>query len=165
MTLFRFPMDGYALRTADENDMPYVMGCMKESILLSVPEDEAGLSDLWMDDILSVTSIAIGGNMMRSEMFVLCDEDNNRTGILWMGVSRDQFTCEGTGYLLGLFVNEELRRRGIGRALVGCAEEWCAANDLFSLTLNVGSSNSHAKSFYEHLGFGDRSAVMRRRLR
>ena len=161
----RFPIDGYTLRKADENDMRFVMGCMRDSILLSVTPAESQNSELWINDILDITLITIEEEMMRSEAFILENEDREDAGMLWMGISRDQFTCEGTGYLLGLFVIEELRGRGLGRALVGAAEEWCREKELPSMTLNVGSENTYAKGFYDHLGFGERSAVMCRRLR
>jgi GNAT superfamily N-acetyltransferase len=165
MTELNFPVKGYALRKAADDDRPFVMDCMRKSILLSVPEKEVNHSDLWMDDILSVTSIAMDGGMMRSELFLLEDNEKRRTGMLWMGISRDQFTCEDTGYLLGVFVIEELRGKGLGKALMGCAGDWCAERGLLSMTLNVGSTNTVAMSIYGHLGFEERSTVMRRRLR
>jgi ribosomal protein S18 acetylase RimI-like enzyme len=165
MTELLFPVNGYALRGAEDDDRAYIMRCMEQSILLSVPDNEIRFSDLWMNDILNVTSIAIDGDMMRSEMFILHDDTNERAGILWMGISSDQFTCEDTGHLLGLFVNAELRKKGIGKALIGCAEEWCKKKSLMSLTLNVGSSNTLVKDIYDHLGFEERSTVMRKRFR
>lgn len=158
-------MDGYTLRSAGSDDRAFVMRCMEESILLSVPDEEAAHSGLWMNDILDVTGIAIDGDMMRSEMFILDNGKNERAGLLWVGISRDQFTCEDTGYLLGLFVNERLRGKGLGKALIGCAEDWCGSNGLMSLTLNVGSANAAVKNIYAHLGFGERSVVMRKRFR
>ncbi|MDR0791576.1 MAG: GNAT family N-acetyltransferase [Methanomassiliicoccaceae archaeon] len=165
MTGLNFPVDGHRLRMAGDDDMAFIMDCMRRSILLSVPDDEAKHSDLWMDDILNVTSIAMDGGMMRSELFVLEDHHGSREGMLWMGISRDQFTCEETGYLLGVFVNEELRGKGLGKALMGCAGDWCVEKGLLSMTLNVGFSNRAAMSMYGHLGFEERSTVMRRRFR
>ena len=161
----RFPIDGYTLRKADGNDMRFVMGCMRDSILLSVTPAESQSSELWINDILDITLITIEEEMMRSEAFILENENKENAGMLWMGISRDQFTCEVTGYLLGLFVIEELRGKGLGKALMGTAEEWCGEKGLPSMTLNVGSANTAAKGFYGHLGFGERSAVMCRRLR
>ena len=165
MTAFRFPVKGYGLRDAEERDAGFFMGCVEKSILLSVTGAESEHSELWMGDILDVTSIAADGGMMRSERFILENDQKEMIGILWMGISRDQFTCEETGYLLGLFVCEGHRGRGLGKALMACAEEWCLRHGLLSLTLNVGSANTHAKRFYDGLGFGERSTVMRRRLR
>jgi len=165
MTDLLFPVDGFVLRDAKDDDRPFFICCMTESILLSVNGPEREHSELWMDDILNVTAIASDGGMMRSELFILDDADRERAGMLWMGVSRDQFTCEETGYLLGVFVNEGLRGKGIGKALIGCAEDWCRKNGLMSLTLNTGSPNIAAKNIYRRLGFDERSTVMRKRLR
>ncbi|MCL1905137.1 MAG: GNAT family N-acetyltransferase [Methanomassiliicoccaceae archaeon] len=173
MTELRFPGKGFRLRNADGNDGPFIMNCMKENLLLSVPENEAKHSELWMDDILGITAMAANGELIRSEMFILepCDRSDRdpgamkeSAGILWMGMSRDQFTCEDTGYLLGVFLEEELRGRGLGRSLMECAEEWCLKNGLFSMTLNVGSPNTDAEEIYRHLGFSERSTVMKKRL-
>jgi len=163
MTDLCFPADGYELRKADDGDMSFVTDCVKESIILSVPDEESKHSHLWMDEIIRAASVAAEGEM-RSEMFVLKNISGERGGILWMGMSRDQFTCEWTGYLLGLFLKEELRGKGLGKALIGCAEDWCRKNDSFLLTLNAGSANLHAKRFYEGLGYKERSVVMRKRL-
>jgi len=160
-----FPMEGYMLRDAEDEDMAFVTDCVKKSILLSVSDDERKLSDLWMEDILSMTSIVMDGGMMRSEIMVLTDNGGERTGILWMGVSRDQFTCEETGYLLGLFVIEGSRGKGLGRSMISCAEDWCRKNGLLSMTLNAGSPNGSAKNLYNRLGFEERSTVMRKRIR
>jgi len=165
MTELDLSVKGFTLRNAADEDREFALGCMEESILMSVPDHEAVLSDLWMNDILGVTAIAIDGGMMRSELFILCDGKNERKGILWMGMSRDQFTCEDTGYLLGLFVSPELRGKGLGKALIRCAEEWCRVKDLTLLTLNVGSTNSAVKRIYDKLGFEERSTVMRKRFR
>jgi len=165
MTGLDFPIAGYTLRKAADEDGAFVLKCMEESILMSVPDSEAVLSELWMNDILGVTAIAIDGGMMRSELFVLYDGMNERKGILWIGMSRDQFTCEDTGYLLGLFVDPELRGKGLGKALIGCAEDWCRTKDLTLLTLNVGSANTAVKRIYDGLGFEERSTVMRKRFR
>ena len=164
MNDLQFPISGYRLRVAKDDDKKFVMNCMKESVLLSVPNDESRLSDFWVDDILDVTSVAMDSGIMRSEMFILDDIDGERIGIMWIGISRDQFTCEETGYLLGLYVTEGSRRKGLGRALVSCAEDWCRMNNIVSLTLNVGSNNGVAKDVYSRLGFKERSTVLRKRL-
>ena len=165
MTELSFPIGGYRLRTATDDDKSFFIESMKEGILLSVPEEEERHSDLWMNDILSITSITMEGGMMRSELFILENSAEERSGMLWMGISKDQFTCEDTGYLLGIFVNKELRNKGFAKALIGCAEDWCKGHDLLSMTLNVGSHNSSAKAVYHRTGFEPRSAVMRKRLR
>ena len=109
-----FGIEGYSLVRAAAEDRDYILECMMDTILCSVPGDEKDLRDLWIDDILQVVS----GNMDKgdSEVFKLISDDGN-AGMLWVGVSRDQFTCDLTGYILGIQVRKELRRKGLGKEL------------------------------------------------
>ena len=82
-----------------------------------------------------------------------------------MGVSRDQYTAEETGYLLGIYVSEELRGRGIGRELVSAAESWCVDKGLYTMQLDVSPCNEPAYSLYGSSGYTVRSAVMTKTLK
>ena len=159
-----FDIDGYKLVRACPEDMDFVMECVREDILCSVPSDEKDLRDLWIDDIVSIVHDGMLRKTMDSEVFKLVSEDGN-AGMLWMGVSKDEFTCDETGYLLGIHVRKDLRGRGLGKALMRSAEEWCRSNSLLSLSLNVGSVNGAAIGLYRSMGYSDRSVVMRRILK
>ena len=101
---------------------------------------------------------------MDSEVFKLVSE-GDYCGMLWMGMSRDEFTCDETGYLMGIRVRNDLRRKGLGKALMRSAEEWCRCKSLLSMALNVGSVNKAAIGLYRSMGYSDRSIVMRRILK
>ena len=159
-----FGIDGYTLVRASDEDRDYVLSCMGETILCSVPKEEKDLRDLWIDDILQIVSDNMDSGRMENEVFVLKDTDGY-AGMLWMGISKDQYTCDDTGYLLGLCVAERLRRKGLGRELVRSAEEWCRSKGLLSMTLNVGSVKSSAVRLYESMGYKSQSIVMRRFLK
>ena len=156
--------EGMRIVRATEEDMDYVMSCVRDSIERSVTDGERDLSDLWIDAILSISADSMSSGRIRDEVFVLKDSDSGYAGSLWLGVSADQFTCEETGYLLGIFVEPSLRRRGIGAALLGFAEGWCRDNGYLHLTLNVGWHNESARRFYESHGYGVRSEVRRKGL-
>ena len=162
----RLPFDigGYELVKISDDDMDYVMECVRDDILSSVPSDEKDLRDLWIDDILEVVRGNIVQGRMDSEVFKLVSGEGY-CGMLWMGISKDEFTCDDTGYLMGIHVKKELRGRGLGKALMRSAEEWCRSNSLLSLSLNVGSVNGAAIGLYRSMGYSDRSIVMRRILR
>ena len=157
-----FDVDGYELVRADADDERYILSCMKETVLGSVSPDERGMSELWISDILMITADSLRkGN---GEVFKLMN-GKEYAGMLWMGESRDQFTCDGTGYIYGIQVREDLRGRGLGRELMRAAERWCSANGLLTLTLNVGTWNRRARELYEASGFSVRSTVMSKTLR
>lgn len=160
-----FSAYGYRLREALRSDRPYLLECMRSSILGSVSGEEREMSGLWMDSTLGIVNSYMDSAVSRNAAFILEREDGRKAGMIWMEVSRDQFTCDDTGYLLGIYVEEEFRGQGLGRALMGSAERWCSERGLLSLTLNVGSHNLCARSMYERMGFGVRSTVMRKDLR
>ena len=159
-----FGIEGYSLVRAKEEDRDFIIGCMRDSIVCSVPKDEKDLRDLWIDDILQIVSDDMDSGKMENEVFKLIRGDEN-VGMLWMGVSKDQYTCDDTGYLLGIYVREDLRRKGLGKELVRSAETWCRSKFLVSMTLNVGANNVPAMHLYKGSGYSDQSIVMRRMLR
>ena len=159
-----FGIEGYRLVRAGKDDEDFILDCMRENILCSVPKDEKDLRDLWIDDIMAIVSKNMGGGSMGNEVFKLVSGNEN-AGMLWMGISKDQFTCEEIGYLLGIFVRKDLRGKGLGKELVRSAEVWCTENGLLTMALNVGTVNGPAVCLYESMGYKGQSVVMRRFLK
>ena len=63
-----------------------------------------------------------------------------------------------------LGVREGLRRRGVGRALVGAATDWIAARGVARVEVRVAAGNREGQAFWRALGFGDLVDVLHRRL-
>jgi GNAT superfamily N-acetyltransferase len=59
-----------------------------------------------------------------------------------------------------LVVRRDLRRGGIGRALMEWAESWAREQGADELELNVFEFNAGAIAFYRHLGYGTRTRRM-----
>lgn len=154
-----FGAEGFVL--AESDDREYILSCMKETILASVAGYEKDLSELWISNIMSIISDGMNNHFMNGETFVL-SKDGVKAGMLWIGKSVDQFTCDDIGYLLGIFVEKEFRGMGLGKELIRSAEHWCRCNNLLCLSLNVGAVNIPAVSLYEELGFEPQSFVMRK---
>jgi ribosomal-protein-alanine N-acetyltransferase len=57
------------------------------------------------------------------------------------------------GYIMNLATAPGLRRRGIARALLGKAIDYCRSRGLSYITLEVRESNDAAISLYESFGF------------
>ena len=155
---------GMRIVKADEKDMEYVVSCIRRSIELSVTETERELSDLWMNGILDIGLESIRTKRMDDEVFVLKKANGSNSGSLWLGKSVDQFTCDTTGYILGIFIEPDMRRKGLGSLLLHFAENWCHENGFLHLTLNVGWRNECARQFYESHGYRIRSEVRRKDL-
>lgn len=154
---------GLELKPASEEDMPYVAGSIGADILDSVDPPERELADLWMDRIVATAMESIASRRMKDEVMVL-RRDGERAGFIWIGESVDQFTCEPTGYILGIRVDEGLRRTGAGTEMLEWAESVFRGKGLASATLNVGAANDDGERFYAGRGYLPRSIVMRKPL-
>ena len=154
-----FQTEGFTLERT--NDKGYILDCMKGTILSSVNETERELNALWIQNTLMV--VAFNLKDPRNEAFILM-HGNKRAGMLWLGRSNDQFTCEPIGYVLGVFIEEGFRRKGLGKELIASAEIWCKENGLLSLSLNVSATNTAARALYDDCGFSEQSVVMRKEL-
>lgn len=158
------PPFGLRIFEATDEDSGYVESCIRRSIERSVSDIERQMSALWIDTILEISGSSIRERRMDDEVFVLRDINGEHAGSLWLGRSVDQFTCDGTGYLLGIFVEPDLRGRGIGSYLLDFAERWCLDKGFLSLSLNVGWHNDSARHFYDRHGYGIRSEVRKKEL-
>jgi len=63
-----------------------------------------------------------------------------------------------------LLVGENERRRGLGRALVGCALRWVEERGVARCEIRVHARNAEGQAFWRSLGFDDWMDVLQRRL-
>jgi GNAT superfamily N-acetyltransferase len=91
--------------------------------------------------------------LQSASYFIAIAEDSSRI-VGWVAAERRVLLESGErAEIVGLIVDQEARRGGIGRALVQAAETWAIAQqlDLMSVRSNVARIDSHP--FYEALGY------------
>jgi GNAT superfamily N-acetyltransferase len=84
---------------------------------------------------------------------LIAESGDRRLGFALLEELRDYFTLERHGHVGILAVTEDAEGKGAGGALMRAAEAWGRQRGYRTLTLNVFSTNEHARGFYEHLGF------------
>jgi ribosomal protein S18 acetylase RimI-like enzyme len=63
------------------------------------------------------------------------------------------------GHVLGMFVDEGFRGRGLGTALLNRLLEWARQKNIPSLSLHVFPHNARAIALYERVGFTERLRI------
>jgi aminoglycoside 6'-N-acetyltransferase I len=101
--------------------------------------------------------------------FVAVGEHESLIGFLEAGLRSHADGCDpshSVGYVEGWFVREEFRRRGIGTALMGAAEDWARAQGCLEMASDALIDNEVSHRGHEALGFEvvDRCVHFRKRL-
>jgi len=105
------------------------------------PSARAALAELLADDTLGVARLILLGGETAGYVVVTFGFSLEFGG-------RDAFVDE-------LFVKEEFRGRGAGKAALGFAAEVCRARGVRALHLEVERQNTAAQSVYRRAGFAD----------
>lgn len=79
--------------------------------------------------------------------------DERVVGFSIAGPSRDEDADASTGELLGIYIEPERFRTGLGRQLFETATRWLKASGFSGATLWVLASNERARTFYEARGW------------
>jgi ribosomal protein S18 acetylase RimI-like enzyme len=87
-------------------------------------------------------------------------EDSARIGLLWIFID----AAYAQAFIYEIIVFEAFQRRGLGRELLACAEEFARAQRSRALSLNVFSPNHRAIALYESAGFAAVSQHMSKAL-
>jgi ribosomal protein S18 acetylase RimI-like enzyme len=68
------------------------------------------------------------------------------------------------GYIAGIYIRPEDRRRGLGRLLVAAAESWFSSRGIKTCELHVLHANEAARRFWEGTGYKPLTTGMRKQL-
>ena len=98
-----------------------------------------------------------------SQLVVVADRgEGNLDGFLEASIRPMAEDCETdhVGYLEGWYVEPEARRSGIGRALVGFAEEWARAHGCEEMASDAEVGNDVSLSAHQKLGYRETSRLV-----
>jgi ribosomal protein S18 acetylase RimI-like enzyme len=85
---------------------------------------------------------------------------SQKVGCLWLGNAIDQISGDRHAHIFLLYVDPEHRHRGIGSALITCAENWTRKRGDRQIGLQVFLSNKPAVNLYQKLGYQTHSLSM-----
>lgn len=86
-------------------------------------------------------------------LYVAVDASGTVLGSVFLETKVDYFTQRRHGHVGILTVAKEVEGQGVGRALLGAADEWGVANGYDRLTLFVFEKNVRARALYERADY------------
>lgn len=89
-------------------------------------------------------------------------DGDERVGFLWMKVT--ERATGDTAFVYNIAVEEGLRRKGYGRAIMVAGERWCRDRGTVKIGLHVFAHNPGARTLYERLGYVETSRNMAKTL-
>lgn len=89
--------------------------------------------------------------------FLLFDEENAKIGGYICGYTKidDWWKYEKMAAVHGLWVDENLRGNGFGKALMAEFEKWAKSQNVNAITIEVLPENTNAVNLYRALGYDD----------
>lgn len=115
--------------------------------------------ELWPDcsdekNALEMSQVTNSGGVV----FVAEDERGNVIAFLDVSLRRDHVdgsTISPVPYLEGWYVRPEFRSRGIGRALIACAEQWAVSRGYTEFASDALIENELSIRLHKQLGFAE----------
>jgi ribosomal protein S18 acetylase RimI-like enzyme len=92
---------------------------------------------------------------------LVATDHGTRVGLLWLNIPPPP---QRAAFVYDVEVDETLRGKGYGRAIMLAAEAYVRERGSSSLRLHVFGSNAVARSLYESLGYATTNVMMAKRL-
>jgi GNAT superfamily N-acetyltransferase len=159
----------FSIRTARlPDDKPAILG-----FIMGLQYFEKAIEpDRRIDDAVAEEFYAdIVDRVVKKNGRILIAERTDGTAIGWAAVYEDKNEIyveadERTlGYIAELYVVEEMRGRGVGRALIAACERWSKERGHKLLTIGALARNTRAQAVYRDSGFDDYATLLRKYLR
>lgn len=119
---------------------------------------------LWADADEGELTKAVLHNLERNESAVfLASEKGQAVGFAECSLRHDY--VEGTdtspvGYLEGIFVQPEYRKKGLAKELVKACEQWAKEKGCSEFASDCELNNNESKIFHKALGFDEVNAII-----
>lgn len=102
-------------------------------------------------DLQTITA-AIASRPPEVQLLV-AEKEGSIVGFIHLKTVTDYYTQQQIGHVSDLVVAVEAEGQGVGRALMGAAEEWASGQGYPMMQLHVLLDNAGARVLYERLGY------------
>ena len=129
----------------------------------ATPADAPVLARFWHDSSAEINftpypGAAFDDSLMAEHVTLLAEDGGEPIGAVYANLSAEHF-----GFVFGLYVQPEARRRGVAHALMRSIATLVREKGREYVLLSVDTPNAPARELYERLGFVDAARMLRAR--
>lgn len=95
-----------------------------------------------------------------SSTYLLAEEDGRAVGVMQLRWGLSTWSAAPYGYIEDFFVVEDMRRKGIGKAMLEMACHLARERGCMELSLDVRQDNEKARRFYAKNGFREEGSIL-----
>lgn len=155
MTDQQTPLAGLDIRPATRSDAPHIIEMLMtlQQLTDSYPPAAFGKpdEDAQRDKLTHMLEQSLDS---RIALILVATLNKQPVGTLSIYLSeRRGYEYSKTGYLISVWVNEDLRRQGIARDMLNMAREWARHQGAQSLQVGWHPANPKASAFWQSQGF------------
>jgi ribosomal protein S18 acetylase RimI-like enzyme len=119
------------------------------------------LRRLWADSTAETTFTPYAGTpfdaaLIDDHLSLVAEEDGRIVGTAYANLVAPEY-----GFVFGVYVRPEARRRGIAKTLMRAIATELRIRGRAYVVLSVDTPNTGARAFYERLGFVDAARILR----
>jgi GNAT superfamily N-acetyltransferase len=140
------------IRPAKAGDLPALLSLAGRLADFPVPSWRTGAQVIEAER--RALARALGWASPNAPLFVAEDGDGVLLGFMYLETGVDYFTGRPHAHVAILAVAASAEGRGVGRALLGVADDWARERGHPFVTLNVFAQNARARAIYERMGYG-----------
>ena len=153
----------FLIRPMAEQDVENVTSLLCELHMLHYTERP----DIYIDSEKPFSEKTLRDLMSNSVPILVAQRENEIIGVCMASYKISQnplCTKRKIGYIEAIYVKDNMRRRGIGKALYKAISDTVKESGAETIELNVYDFNTEAKAFYESVGMELKSRIMEIRI-
>jgi ribosomal protein S18 acetylase RimI-like enzyme len=142
--------NGFLIRLAEDDD-DFILGLVPRFVDFSLPSWRKRHECI--EGIRKDLSRHLDEQPANSYVFVAENQDRERIGFIHLQKTQDYFNGRSNCHISDLAVVPRYEGQGVGKALIGYAEDWAREHQCQLVTLAVFPGNERARALYEAAGY------------
>lgn len=137
----------------EEKDWSWIIKGLEATYIKDAPPGARVDRDVVREKVVLEVERLRGNMTFQNDLFVARNEEGERAAYLWIIALPLQYTGEMRGWMFQLYVSDDFRGLGLGKALMKLGEDWTLALGMDRIAVTVGAKNKEGRGILNAMGF------------